>query len=170
MLRRVGEFREERQWVEEESEDEYLLGEIRQFLTPEPMRASDTLLSETPRTHRPQAITPSPKICELNQFIQKKRRKYEAKPSVMAERRYIQQMERITPSVEVQQRARKLAQQRERYLKDIRLKWLLAHQHEDEREEQRFYHAVKHEARDVHTKAAIERIYRGSKAHKQLMT
>jgi hypothetical protein len=170
MFRRVEGLREERQRVEEESEDEYLLGEIRRFLSPEPVHASDTLLSETPRTHRPQAVTPSPKICELNQFIQKKRMKYEAKSSVMAERRYLQQMERITPSVEVQQRARKLAQQRERYLKDIRLKRLLAHKHEDEREDQRFYHAMKHEARDVQTKAAIERIYRGSKAHKQLMT
>lgn len=154
---------------QEESEDEFLLGEIRRFLSPEPAHASDTLLLETPRTPRPQAFTPSPKISALNKFIQEKRRKYEAKPSLLTERKRVPQMERISPSAEVQRRARQLVHQRERHLKDLRLKRLLAHQPEHEREEQRLFQAVKREAQDVRTKATIEGIYRGSKTRKQIM-
>lgn len=156
--------------MQEESEEEFLLGEIRRFLSPEPVHASDTLLPETPRTPRPQVFTPSPKISALNQFIQAKRRKYQAKSSTLSERKRFQPMERISPSAEVQIRAQQLQKQRFRYLKDLRLKRLLSHQSEHEREEQRLFEAVKLEAGDVRTKATIERIYRGSRVRRQIMT
>lgn len=91
----------------------------------------------------------------------------------MVERRRIQQeevMQRIAPSAEVLMKARQIILQKERRIKDLQLKRLLRRRVEEEQENRRMYLDMQSDARDLRTKATIERIYRSSRARKEFMT
>ena len=159
--------------VENLSEEDDLLQEIRQFLSPQPAASTQVSPPQTPRTTRHLYTTPSPEVKDLNNFIRKARLKYKTKASAMVERRRIQQeevMQRIAPSAEVLMKARQIILQKERRIKDLQLKRLLRRRVEEEQENRRMYLDMQSDARDLRTKATIERIYRSSRARKEFMT